>query len=321
MSHTAPGVRPAAADVPTLADRTTVADLLALRALTKRPTAGIELHKLNEGERKRRKQKKKDDGGGPKTTDELWQEQMQRGGLVANPSAIGSRGGAQAQDSDDEDAVDASGNKVRKLVRQNNFQGETGTVDVDKHMMAYIEQEMAKRRREAAKASSSSTTADIGELSSTALRNKLIDPNDELFRIAEQYKDLQKKPQITEREEGNVTLSAAMLSSIPEYDLGMEAKLKNIEETERAKRKLFEERKAAGKGRAGEDDNAYASARFMRSGRLLDSDSTALRNAKLEAQGLAVPPPPQRNEHRQQLASDQIVMDRFKKRQANQSRR
>lgn len=41
-------------------------------------------------------------------------------------------------------------------------------------------------------------------------------------------------------------LSAQMLSGIPEVDLGIEAKIQNIERTEKAKRKLIEEAKKAG---------------------------------------------------------------------------
>ena len=41
-------------------------------------------------------------------------------------------------------------------------------------------------------------------------------------------------------------LSAQMLSGIPEVDLGIEAKIQNIERTEKAKRKLIEEAKMAG---------------------------------------------------------------------------
>ena len=41
-------------------------------------------------------------------------------------------------------------------------------------------------------------------------------------------------------------LSAQMLSGIPEVDLGIEAKIQNIERTEKAKQKLIEEAKQSG---------------------------------------------------------------------------
>lgn len=82
------------------------------------------------------------------------------------------------------------------------------------------------------------------------------DPHEELFRIDDRYK-IQKRAV----EEGNVTNSVAMLTAIPEVDLGMEcvfffhcffafdgyhsprARLKNIEETEKAKRAVADERR------------------------------------------------------------------------------
>jgi hypothetical protein len=49
--------------------------------------------------------------------------------------------------------------------------------------------------------------------------DKPYDPQEELFRIVEKYKlDVAKK----ETEEGSVTNSLGMLTSIPEVDLGME---------------------------------------------------------------------------------------------------
>ena len=49
-------------------------------------------------------------------------------------------------------------------------------------------------------------------------------------------------------------LSAQMLSGIPEVDLGIEAKIQNIERTEKAKQKLIEEAKQSG-GKAAVESN------------------------------------------------------------------
>lgn len=83
-------------------------------------------------------------------------------------------------------------------------------------MMAYIESEMRKRMQ-----------APGQELpSGDRLAAAVNDPEDELYRVAEKYRALQSaarpEPKSQEEDEGNVTLSAAMLSSIPEIDLGME---------------------------------------------------------------------------------------------------
>lgn len=122
--------------------------------------------------------------------------------------------------SDDEDEA----KKAKRLVRANNFTQQTNALDVDKHMcvqvdrkrgvslmqsryrMAYIETELAKRR------GIDPTKEQEGE--------KEYDPQEELFRIAEKYRVEKKKA--AEEEEGNVTTSMSMLTSIPEVDLGME---------------------------------------------------------------------------------------------------
>ena len=97
------------------------------------------------------------------------------------------------------------------------------------------------------------------------------DPYAELFRLS---KAAQKK-----EEEGNVTNSLAMLTAIPEVDLGMECvpwfvsgavsladfvcstRLKNIEDTEKAKRQMSELRKERSK--RGDDEAHLAAARCM----------------------------------------------------------
>lgn len=69
--------------------------------------------------------------------------------------------------------------------------------------MAYIEAELQKRKGP-------------GEVLDTDKEIRSLDPRDELYKIAEKYKS-EKKPVV----EGNVTLSAAMLTAIPEVDLGI----------------------------------------------------------------------------------------------------
>ena len=121
-------------------------------------------------------------------------------------------------DSEDEDK-DA---KVRRVVRANNFTQQTNALDVDKHMyvqqllhsvtlltgcnrMAYIEENMKLRRG-------------VRETSAEAESSKPMDPQEELYRLPEKYKVQQGKP----LEEGSVSASVAMLTAIPEVDLGME---------------------------------------------------------------------------------------------------
>lgn len=161
----------------------------------------------------------------------------------------------------------------RKIMKTDNFTHQTGIIDVDKHMMAYIEREL-KKRRTGANGSNEEVDVD-GALAS-------LDPNDELYKVAEKYRTKNKKP----IDEGNVATSSAMLSAIPEIDLGIDNRLKNIEETERAKRKLLEAReKARAEGTADRSfgDANYANSRFFRHARAGPSEYETLKAAKIEA--------------------------------------
>lgn len=70
--------------------------------------------------------------------------------------------------------------------------------------MAYIEEELRKRK-------GPNEHVDVEEEVAS------LDPRDALYKVAEKYRIERKQV-----EEGNVTLSAAMLTAIPEVDLGIE---------------------------------------------------------------------------------------------------
>lgn len=160
--------------------------------------------------------------------------------------------------------------------------------------MAYIESEMLKRRA----ANKEDSTAAVSQSDITSV---LSNPEDELYKVAEKYTRLQaearnaatanrlianKSRPDDEEGEGNVGLSSAMLSGIPEVELGMEcvcaydvvhgvellltrfllpasSRLKNIEETEKAKQALYEQRLQQRRDRGGdrEADELLANAR------------------------------------------------------------
>lgn len=80
--------------------------------------------------------------------------------------------------------------------------------------MRYIEEEL-KQRRKAAIAAGADESSEPILTGAEAVAS--LDPRDELYQIAEKYR-IDKKPVV----EGNVTLSATMLTSIPEVDLGIE---------------------------------------------------------------------------------------------------
>lgn len=135
------------------------------------------------------------------------------------------------------------------------------------------------------------------------------DPQDELYRIAERWKTEKKVA-----DEGSVTNSLTMLTAIPEVDLGMDTRLKNIEDTEKAKRIVAEERQDRKK--PNNDEEHLAASRFYRPNLKQKSDADILRDAKLEAMGMPTHDEQSRRPYheRTQMATDEMVMERFKKR-------
>ncbi|KAG2128978.1 hepatocellular carcinoma-associated antigen 59-domain-containing protein [Suillus clintonianus] len=239
-----------------------ISELIELRKL-KKSRQGIDVSKLSKGDAKKRKHKTAEDG-----------EEAQ-GGL---------RAGARVDE--EEAGTDA---KARRAVRTSNFTQQTNVLDVDKHMMAYIEENLKIRSR----------PEDPSESKPGA------NAQDE-FSLSERWKGEKKAA-----DEGNVTNSMAMLTAIPEVDLGMDTRLKNIEETEKAKRQVAEVRKER---KRSNDEEHLVATRFYRPHLKQKSDAEIMRDAKLEAMGL----PPQEDRRprgeRPQMATDEVVMERFKKR-------
>ncbi|CAE6395076.1 unnamed protein product [Rhizoctonia solani] len=264
-------------------EKMTIEELLELRKL-RRQRQGIDLSKLNAGGTKKKKRKEKE---------EAEEEEGQ----------YGLRQGGQRQPADDDDTNADDGEDVaKKIIKSNNFTQQTNKLDVDKHMMKYIEEELEKRRGKP------NASGNAGNSNSS-------DPYAELFRISEKYK-LQKKQEL---EEGSVTNSSAMLTAIPEVDLGMDTRLKNIEETEKAKRTVSENFKEnRSKPREQNDERHLTATRFFNPRLKVQSDADAMRDAKLEAMGL----PPEMDtrgyikerDNRRETATDEQVMERFKKR-------
>jgi len=254
-----------------------VAELLELRKF-RRARQGIDATKLTKGDGKKKRRRKPEEDA-----------DMPEGGLQP---------GAQVSDddSDSEDPGDKTA-KMRRAVRANNFTQQTNALDVDKHMLAYIEENMKLRRGRAQQSNDSNSDSAPGGSTQEDLFNNL-DPR---------YK-VERKP----GEEGSVTNSLSMLTAIPEVDLGMDTRLRNIEETEKAKLSLSHGRS---RDRKQPDDEAHLVAtRFYRPSLRAKSDADIIRDARREALGL---PPAVEEEDRARgprMATDEMVMERFKKR-------
>uniref|UniRef100_A0A131YR04 Hepatocellular carcinoma-associated antigen 59 n=1 Tax=Rhipicephalus appendiculatus TaxID=34631 RepID=A0A131YR04_RHIAP len=105
----------------------------------------------------------------------------------------------------------------------NTFSVETNQRDEDADMMKYIEEELAKRRGR------------VQEPQPTP--QNTVDEKDVLFHVPEHLRKSTSK-------KSEEMLSNQMLSGIPEVDLGIEERIRNIEATEEAKLKLIRDRMA-----------------------------------------------------------------------------
>ncbi|KAF7355685.1 hypothetical protein MSAN_01486300 [Mycena sanguinolenta] len=244
-------------------------DLIELRKLRK-ARQGIDAAKLNKGDNRKKKKRPREE------------EEEEQGGL---------RKAAVEEEEDDADR-DA---RARRVVRNNNFTQQTNALDVDKHMMAYIEENLKVRGK----------PRDEDEKKGPA------DPQEALYQIADRWKVEKQKPT---PDDGSVTNSLTMLTAIPEVDLGMDTRLKNIEDTEKAKRVVAEGREQRKK--VNNDEEHLVASRFYRPNLKTKSDADILRDAKLEAMGMPVQDdqPRRTNEGGAQMATDELVMERFKKR-------
>lgn len=107
------------------------------------------------------------------------------------------------------------------------FNAETNKRDEDEEMVKYIEEQLSKRKSKNKDEADSSTNNDKGSYCS---------PEEAALQAVPEHL----RQSSTHRSEE--MLSNQMLSGIPEVDLGIEAKIRNIEATEEAKLKLLWDR-------------------------------------------------------------------------------
>jgi len=270
-----------------------VSELLEISKF-RRVRQGIDASKLTKGDGKKKRRRKPDD-----------EADMPQGGL---------RPGAQISDESDSDEAEDKATKMRRAVRANNFTQQTNALDVDKHMMAYIEENMKLRRSREQQSAGTSAEAGMGSTSEVAAgpstgAQPAANAQDDLFdNLDPRYKVERKLG-----EEGSVTNSLSMLTAIPEVDLGINTRLRNIEETEKARVTLSQNRTRDRKPPL--DDEAHlAATRFYRPALRAKSDADIIRDARREALGL---PPAHEEDGRARgprMATDEQVMERFKKR-------
>ncbi|XP_030380401.1 telomere length and silencing protein 1 homolog [Scaptodrosophila lebanonensis] len=111
------------------------------------------------------------------------------------------------------------------------FSAETNKRDEDEEMMKYIEQELQKRKGGATDSSKGTDNDDGSDL------NKYLTPEDAaLYALPDHLRQ-------SSSHRSEEMLSNQMLNGIPEVDLGIHAKIRNIEATEDAKQKLLQDAK------------------------------------------------------------------------------
>lgn len=112
----------------------------------------------------------------------------------------------------------------------NTFSIETNRRDEDAELMKYVEEELAKRRPQTAGEAGDSGIPSAVKLNAT---------DDLLIRVIPEHLLKVSSEAKAKNEE---MLSSQMLSGIPEIDLGIEERIRNIEKTEAARTKLLQEK-------------------------------------------------------------------------------
>lgn len=115
------------------------------------------------------------------------------------------------------------------------FSAETNKRDEDGEMNKYIDKVMEERAQKDQKATTNTSTS-----TSSSSKAPILDQTHDMFLkiIPEELLALARK----DKQEKEEMLSSQMLTSIPEVDLGVEEKIKNIEKTEAARIKYFTKR-------------------------------------------------------------------------------
>ncbi|KAK4787096.1 hypothetical protein SAY86_010929 [Trapa natans] len=202
------------------------------------------------------------------------------------------------------DKGDGDGEK-EDLVLQDTFAQETAVMVEDPNMLKYIEQELAKKR---------GRNIDSPDQVETELKRV----EDELYQIPEHLKVKKRSG-----EEG----STQWTTGIAEIQLPIEYKLRNIEETEAAK-KLLQEKRLMGRTRSESNIPSSYSADYFQRGRdyaeKLRREHPELYkdgNAPGDDTGSKAADNNSETKGQRQAATDQFMLERFRRRERNRGMR
>lgn len=228
----------------------------------------------------------------------LQKQRERRAGVVANQLAVPAGGGMNGPKLPEKG--EGEGEK-EELVLQDTFAQETAVTVEDPNMLKYIEQELAKKRGR--------------ELGIVAEDVK-----------AEEVNDLYITPEHLKVRRRNAEESSTQWTTgIAEVQLPIEYKLKNIEETEAAKKQLQDKRPFVGRGRSQSSIPSSYSADYFQRGReyaeKLRSDHPETFKNKGGGEGGAGRGAIDTSSetldvgNRRQAATDEIMLERFRKRE------
>eukprot|EP00298_Acanthocystis_sp_HF-20_P016086 c21370_g1_i2.p1 GENE.c21370_g1_i2~~c21370_g1_i2.p1 ORF type:complete len:293 (-),score=132.47 c21370_g1_i2:12-890(-) len=134
-------------------------------------------------------------------------------------------GGAQPQKNDDDE-------EKKKVVLGSTFTAQKNISEVDAQMNKFIEEKMAERRKLNADFKDTDKNNIVSAVSKEESEKKV---NDELYRIPDHLRVVPKK---VDKKDNESDTMDKYLTGIQEVELSVDAKIRNIEETERAKREL-----------------------------------------------------------------------------------
>ncbi|PNY13772.1 hypothetical protein L195_g010438 [Trifolium pratense] len=228
--------------------------------------------------------------------------------LTLQQSQPGNSGGLATKPVDKNDGGGGDGGDKDDLVLQDTFAQETAVMDEDPNMVKYIEQELAKKRGRNIDAEDQ-------------VENELKRAEDELYTIPDHLKVKKRNSEES---------STQWTTGIAEIQLPIEYKLKNIEETEAAKKLLQEKRLMVGRTKSDLSIPSSYSADYFQRGRDYaeklrrehpelykdrsqqdDSSASKQTDSNSDAPGAV----------QRQAATDQFMLERFKKRERHRVRR
>ncbi|XP_057821295.2 protein COP1 SUPPRESSOR 2 [Cryptomeria japonica] len=228
----------------------------------------------------------------------LLQKQRERkSGLVAGEfiEAVISKMGENANNNN---KTEGEGEK-EELVLQDTFAQETAVTVEDPNMLKYVEQELAKKRGK--------------QIAGKNAEEEVKPPEDDLYVVPDHLKV---------RRRNSEESSTQWTTGIAEIQLPIEYKLRNIEETEAAKKQLQDKRPFVGRGRPQSSIPSSYSADYFQRGREyaeklrrdhpeLYKDRDAQNSARISGEtaqegNMGV---------RRQAATDEIMLERFRKRE------